>query len=458
MRTREARQRFTEQRQLTARQHNPHPSAPASKIDLLLEGRYIDPDSGSPVGVQTKSLVIAPSLAGNEAELIHQLGFGRTVAVVSDKTTHEILGVRIERALVGQHMVQSIVLPDKPHPDQATVELIRQATAGADALIAVGSGTINDLCKFASATEGKPYAVFATAPSMNGYTSLSAAITQHGHKLSLPAQAPRGAFFDLSVLAAAPKRLIRSGLGDSLCRTTAQADWLLAQQLFGTKFQQLPFDLLADDETVLFDNAGALLAGDLAAMERLVRTLVLSGFGTAIVGNSQPASQGEHLISHYIDMLEDPARPLIYHGEQIGVTTLSMARLQHKLLGTRPVVQADTATEAEFRARYGDELGASCWAEFNRKRLDAEGAERLNDLFADRWPEIRDRIGAVLLGTRRLTDVLRAAGSDLTPEAIHLDRGFYEGALLHAREIRNRYTFLDLAANSGKLGTLIGEL
>jgi glycerol-1-phosphate dehydrogenase [NAD(P)+] len=64
----------------------------------------------------------------------------------------------------------------------------------------------------------------------------------------------------------------------------------------------------------------------------------------------------------------------------------------------------------------------------------------------------------VLLGTRRLTDVLRAAGSDLTPQAINLDRGFYEGALLHAREIRNRYTFLDLAANSGRLEALIGEL
>ena len=51
------------------------------------------------------------------------------------------------------------------------------ATAGADAVIAIGSGTINDLCKYASAADRKPYAVFATAPSMNGYTSLNAAIT-----------------------------------------------------------------------------------------------------------------------------------------------------------------------------------------------------------------------------------------------------------------------------------------
>ena len=61
----------------------------------------------------------------------------------------------------------------------------------ADALVAVGSGTINDLCKYAAAKDGKPYVVFATAPSMNGYTSMNAAITVDGHKKTLPAATPR---------------------------------------------------------------------------------------------------------------------------------------------------------------------------------------------------------------------------------------------------------------------------
>ena len=71
-----------------------------------------------------------------------------------------------------------------------------RATAPADALIAVGSGTINDLCKYASALDRKPYVVFGTAPSMNGYTSVNAAITVGGLKKSLTAQAPAGAFLD----------------------------------------------------------------------------------------------------------------------------------------------------------------------------------------------------------------------------------------------------------------------
>ena len=71
----------------------------------------------------------------------------------------------------------------------------------------------------------------------------------------------------------------------------------------------MPFVLLAADEAQLFGEPEALMAGDLAAMTCLVRTLLLSGFGTAICGNSQPASQGEHLISHFADMFGDHSWP-----------------------------------------------------------------------------------------------------------------------------------------------------
>ena len=148
------------------------------------------------------SVAIAPSLDGTEADLVRALDLGRHFAVVSDTATREVLGARVERALCGLGRVTSIVLPGRPHPDDETVERIRSASAAADALVAIGSGTINDLCKYASAQEGKPYLVFATAPSMNGYTSINAAITVHGHKRSLNAQAPAGVFLDLSILAA----------------------------------------------------------------------------------------------------------------------------------------------------------------------------------------------------------------------------------------------------------------
>src|SRR6185437_13115511 len=95
--------------------------------------------------------------------------------------------------------IDGIRLPRGVHADDAAVEHVRAASTDADALIAVGAGTINDLTKCAAARDGKPYAVFATAPSMNGYTSANAAITIDGHKRSLPATLARGVFIDLAV-------------------------------------------------------------------------------------------------------------------------------------------------------------------------------------------------------------------------------------------------------------------
>ena len=157
-------------------------------------------------------------------------------------------------------------------------------------------------------------------------------------------------------------------------------------------------------------------------------------------------------------MLGDAQRPLIYHGEQIGVTTLSLARLQRLMLERRPVLAADKETLASFVERYGEALGRSCWEDFAHKRLDDRAVEKLNDRLASSWPDIVHRIEAISLGPDYLGRVLKAAGAPITPEEICLPRPFYEKALLRSREIRNRYSFLDLAANSGKLEPAIKSL
>ena len=427
-------------------------------IDRLLAGTLADPDGGGPLRAATRAVAIAPSLQGTEAELVRALDLGNHLAVVSDTVTREVMGARVERALASLGRVTSIVLSGRPHPDDETVDRIRSASAAADALVAVGSGTINDLCKYASAHDRKPYLVFATAPSMNGYTSVNAAITVHGHKRSLTAQAPAGVFLDLTVLAAAPARMIRSGLGDSLCRPTAQADWLLAHLLLGQPYRTMPFVLLAEDEAQLFASSDALMAGDLDAMACLVRTLLLSGFGTAIHGNSQPASQGEHLISHFADMFGDAGWPFSFHGEQIGVTTLMMARLQERILdGPAPELGPGTESEADFIARYGEAIGRSCWNEYAQKRLEADRLLKGHERIEKSWDAMRQRISEVICPSHFLRDVLRRAGAPVGHEELGWPRAFVTRAVRHARDIRARYTFLDLAVDSGKLEP-VGEL
>ncbi len=419
-------------------------------LHQLLSGTLADIDGGPALAVPTRTVVIEESLEGFESDLLRDLDFGPRLAVVSDPTTREVLGRRVERAAAAVAQVDPIVLQEHPHADAELADEIAQAARSADALIAVGSGTINDLCKYAGAQADKPYAVFATAPSMNGYTSVNAAITKEGHKKSIQAQGARGVFIDLEVFSAAPPRMIRSGLGDSLCRPTAQADWLLAHRLLGVPYRKAPFALLAEDEARLFAEPEGLLGGDLEAMALLARTLVLSGFGMTICGSSEPASQGEHLIAHYIEMTMDPGLPVSFHGEQIAVTTLTMARLQERMLaGPAPVVRAPRVEEADFEARYGPATGRSCWQEFDKKRLDAGAAEALNRRLAETWPQVAEEIAAITIPADTLAATMARVDAPTKPEDLGLPVDFYRDAVVHAREIRDRFTFLDLAADSG---------
>src|SRR5436853_1332854 len=117
-------------------------------IAQLLAGTYRDPETGELHRAESQAVVIEDSLDGAEAELIAALGAGRHVAVLSDPDTYAALGARVEPALRGRFDVQSIVLPARPHADDTTVERVVAALAPAtDLVVAVGSGTLNDLAK-----------------------------------------------------------------------------------------------------------------------------------------------------------------------------------------------------------------------------------------------------------------------------------------------------------------------
>lgn len=420
-------------------------------IALLLAGRYPDPETGELLRSESLSIAIEDSLDGMEAELLRSLSLGKRLALIADERTYAALGARVERAISGAFDVQRLVKLGTVHADGETIaRLASELEPGIDAVVAVGSGTLSDLSKMVALERNIPQVVFATAPSMNGYTSLSASVTIGGIKRSVRARTPVAAFFDLSVLAAAPRRMIQAGLGDSSCRPTAQADWLLSHLLLGRPYREAPFALLAGDEPALFAEAGALVSGDLAAMRRLVRTLVLSGFGMTMCGGSFPASQGEHLLSHYAEMMRPEGAPEALHGEQIGVCALAMARIQDRLLArdAPPVIRPSTITREAVVTHFGALTGVACWTELAPKLFDAARAEEVTADLARRWDAIRARLVAVTHGAERMAKVLAEVGAPATPEALGWPAQLMADALAHARLIRNRYTFLDFAADA----------
>jgi len=105
-------------------------------------------------------------------EQLSREGWRGEVLLVADEATYEAAGRRVALVLrEGRFGVKELVfpLPLKATEEVATHLLGR--VGGEAGLVAVGSGTVNDIVKWAAHRAGRPYIVVPTAASMNGYTS-----------------------------------------------------------------------------------------------------------------------------------------------------------------------------------------------------------------------------------------------------------------------------------------------
>jgi glycerol-1-phosphate dehydrogenase [NAD(P)+] len=427
----------------------------------VVAGRWTNPETGAPARLPFETIHLAESLEGQEAELVEPLGLGRRLAVVSDANTVEAMGRRVAKALREIASIEEVVLPADLPCDEDAVALVQDRTRYADGLVSVGSGSLSDACKYATFKDGRRYAAFATAASMNGYAASTASVTlRNGYKTSLPAHAPRGIFFDLEVSAKAPAWLSAAGLGDSLCRPTAQVDWWASHRLFGTYYSNLPYVLQGPEEPRMLDHAGGLAGHDLTANGILQRLMTLCGLGVCFTGVSHHGSMGEHQISHWVDMFAGSAHPGTKHGQQVGVASLVMARLQERILSMEepPKVAPTRLAASEFEDRYGRELGSLCFAEARKKALDPSGAEAFNARLGAIWPELRAELKSFSLPLPVMEGALKAAGGPTTAAELGFPLQIWHSAVKYARDIRNRWSFLDLADDSGILDDFVREL
>jgi glycerol-1-phosphate dehydrogenase [NAD(P)+] len=419
-------------------------------IGELVAGRWKNPVSGRNESIPIKSIVIADTLDGMEADLLQPLHPGKSICVVSDERTRSVLGERILRALQPSGNVTEYVWA-KPRCTPEGVDELMAATQGSEALIAVGSGTISDSVKYGTHLTGREYSVFATSP-MNAYTTPTASVSFEGFKKSITCHSAQGVFFDLGIVSMCPPRLIAAAFADVVCRTTAQVDWLLSHLLFNTPYDETAYILLAYDEERMMDNASKMNS-DFEALATLTRISALMGLGTSFTGTTHVGSMAEHMISHYIDMFAGKNHPGTSHGEQVGVATLTMSRLQNQILNRDepPVLRATEIPNETLVEKFGQATATTMVEQTARKALTKEAAEKLNERLAAEWTEIANKLRAVMLPSSRLYDSMKAAGCQLTGRDLGLEPTFYQDAVRYSRYIRDRFTMLDLAAESDQL-------
>ena len=145
---------------------------------------------------------------------------------------------QVQRYLVFER--QGNLVPD----ERAVSELEAALTEETDLIVGVGSGVINDLCKYVSWKRGLQYVIVATAPSMDGYASSGAAMITDGMKVTYTTHPPMMIFGDTDVLRHAPEDMIRSGYGDIIGKYSSLNDWQLSHVLNGEHLCREIYDLV----------------------------------------------------------------------------------------------------------------------------------------------------------------------------------------------------------------------
>ena len=328
-----------------------------------------------------------------------------------------------------------------------------------DLIVGVGSGTLNDISRFLSLQVGKPYLIVATAPSMDGYASTVAPLITASLKTTYEAHVPRAIVADLDVMADAPQEMVAAGFGDILGKVTCLCDWELAALITGEYYCPQVAAIMRLALRRVMACAPGLARREPDAMRALMEALVLAGIAMSYVGNSRPASGCEHHLSHFWEMrfLFEGRRPVL-HGTKVGIGTVAALRLHAFLREERidfdaamaEAVPSAAQWEAGIRAAYRQAAdGVIALERSSGKNARAARDQRLAAMRAA-WPQISALL-AELPAPEEMAALLRAVGGSAAPHEVGLDAETVRQSVLYAKELRNRYSLLQMLWDLGLL-------
>lgn len=407
-----------------------------------------------------KTVDISSGALKNLPSYIRCYGHQRVFSVC-DCNTYRAAGEEVKRILDQAGIPNRLftfrsgeVVPDEAALGEIMVDFDREA----DLILAIGTGTINDICKFLSYQLGLEYFVVATAPSMDGFASDAAALILRHLKTTCPVHAAQAIIGDLDVLSRAPMSMIAAGLGDILGKYTCLADWKISHLINGEYYCPAIVRMVEVSLKKVAANSHLVKSRDQQVIGQIMEALVLTGLAMKFAGNTRPASGSEHHISHFWEMkfLFEGKKPVL-HGTKVGIGAVAVCRL-YASLKDRPIDfqkarhAADhfdfSVWEKRVREVYGSAAdGVIALEKKVGKNSPGEHAKRIQ-VIESHWKELTE-IMATLPSSEFIEHLLSELGAPINPAQVGVDDQAVIDGILMAKEVRNRYTLLQLLWDLG---------
>lgn len=403
-------------------------------------------------------------------DYVEKYGF-KKVYVACDEITYGIAGEKV------MNILHDANIDAKAHvftggrfiPNEESLgKLMIDAPRDLDLVVAVGTGSINDMCRFFSYQMNVPYAIVATAAPMDGFASSGAALMVDNIKQTIPAQTPLFIIGDTDILCGAPARMISAGLGDLLGKFTCLNDWRISKIINDEYYCDTVVNLVKDCIENVLTNADKAASRDPKVIGDIMEGLVLTGVAMSFVGNSRPAAGCEHHLNHYWEAIEIQNGQIpVLHGIEVGLAEVVILKMTEFLRESRPDFDAarakakqydQAAWEAKMKEVYGTASDAIIELEHESKKNEPEGRLKRIDKIEENWYEIVQLMNDYMPTSDRMIEILKSLDAPYFPSQVGFSDEMLYNALVYGKENRARYTMLSMMGDLGVLEDLANKV
>ena len=366
-----------------------------------------------------------------------------SMLLVADENTYaacgqqvrDILGDRVRDVLV--YKCDGLLVPD----EQAVAVLENALTPEMDYVVGVGSGVINDICKYVTFNRGMKYAIVGTAPSMDGYASSGAAMIMGGMKVTYTTHAPQHIIADVDVLKNAPLDMIRAGYGDIIGKYSSLNDWKLAAMINGEHFCPEIYNLVYAVTEETRRQVKNIVNRDDEAIAFLTKALVLIGVTLTLLGSTRPGSGSEHHLSHFFEivgLIHD--QPYFLHGTDVAYSTIVTAAMRERICQIEKPAFVQVAPEKRLAAY--ERIYASFAGEVLKIQQEAQSYEKDRTAqYEALWPEILHILSACP-PAEEMEQMFIDAGYDMAAFENMYGKEKIRDAQVYGKDLKDRYSVL----------------
>jgi len=286
-------------------------------------------------------LLLGDNSVGRVVDFCQEMGIEENNAVlINDANTWKIIGERFSQSLIESRFerIETTIVERGAVRSEVDKARERIRSLAPCVVFGIGGGVNMDIAKASAFLEKVRWITVPTIFSTDAMTGVNATFRaeevgvdgkRHDGDYDLSVGPPFACIVDTNIIRNAPWRFQAAGFADYVAKLCAIEDWNLAYSRGKDEDYSEYAIMLAEAQTeYLMKNAMRIRKMEDPAFTAFLQAMMNDGFLTQMGGSSRILFGSEHVVAQ--GLMEEQTRANVrgLHGEQVGLGTILMARLQ----------------------------------------------------------------------------------------------------------------------------------